>query len=101
MGATLLDRPSMAILKEQNPSVTTLPSPVAEIRYPVHRPHHVVLIPGDGIGPEVAEAAVRAVEATGISVEWERIELNAKTIAEYGGVLRIQSLMRSAFSAWR
>ncbi|MBZ5677939.1 MAG: isocitrate/isopropylmalate dehydrogenase family protein [Acidobacteriia bacterium] len=77
----------MPILKEQNPSAITLPTPVAEIRHPAHRPHRVVLIPGDGIGPEVAEATVRAVEATGISVEWERIELNAKTIAEHGGVL--------------
>jgi isocitrate dehydrogenase (NAD+) len=46
-----------------------------------------VLIPGDGIGPEVAEATARAVEATGISLEWERVELNGKTIAKCGGVL--------------
>jgi len=28
-------------------------------------PHRVTLMPGDGIGPEVAQAAVRVVEASG------------------------------------
>ncbi len=36
--------------------------------------HHITLIPGDGIGPEVAEATVRVVEATGVDVQWERVE---------------------------
>src|SRR5437773_11503115 len=34
--------------------------------------HHVTLIPGDGIGPEVCAAVVRIVEATGVQIEWER-----------------------------
>ncbi len=34
-------------------------------------PHRVTLIPGDGIGPEVAEAARLVVEATGVGIEWE------------------------------
>jgi isocitrate dehydrogenase (NAD+) len=46
-----------------------------------------VLIPGDGIGPEVAEATVRAVEATGVCVEWVRVELNAAAINSCGGKL--------------
>ena len=29
----------------------------------------VTLIPGDGIGPSIAEAAVRVVEATGIEIK--------------------------------
>jgi isocitrate dehydrogenase (NAD+) len=33
--------------------------------------HRITLIPGDGIGPEVAAAARRVVEATGASVEWD------------------------------
>jgi isocitrate dehydrogenase (NAD+) len=32
--------------------------------------HQVVLVPGDGIGPEVVEAARRAVEATGAEIGW-------------------------------
>jgi isocitrate dehydrogenase (NAD+) len=44
--------------------------------------HKVTLIPGDGIGPEVARATVRAVEATGVRIDWETIELNAKVLEE-------------------
>jgi isocitrate dehydrogenase (NAD+) len=36
--------------------------------------HHITLIPGDGIGPEVADATVRAVEATGVAVVWDRVD---------------------------
>ena len=32
--------------------------------------HKVTLIPGDGIGPEVAEAARRVVDASGAGIEW-------------------------------
>ncbi|HLA62859.1 MAG TPA: isocitrate/isopropylmalate family dehydrogenase [Rhodothermales bacterium] len=32
----------------------------------------VTLIPGDGIGPEVVDAAVRVLEATGVAFEWDR-----------------------------
>jgi isocitrate dehydrogenase (NAD+) len=32
--------------------------------------HTIVLIPGDGIGPEVSNATRRVVEAAGLSVEW-------------------------------
>jgi len=34
-------------------------------------PHHITLIPGDGIGPEVARATRRVVEATGVRVAWD------------------------------
>ncbi len=33
--------------------------------------HTITLIPGDGIGPEVTEAVVRILEASGVSIEWE------------------------------
>jgi len=44
----------------------------------------ITLIPGDGIGPEVAEATVRAVEATGVNIEWERVEAGAKALEDLG-----------------
>jgi isocitrate dehydrogenase (NAD+) len=47
-------------------------------------PHPVTLIPGDGIGPEVADAAVRAIEATGVPIHWERVELTRDIIARSG-----------------
>ncbi len=50
-------------------------------------PHYCTLIPGDGIGPEVAEATVRAVEATGVDIRWKRAELNEAIILESGKTL--------------
>lgn len=45
------------------------------------------MIPGDGIGPEVAHAAVRAIEATGVDIRWKRAELNEAIILEAGKTL--------------
>ena len=50
-------------------------------------PHAITLIPGDGIGPEVADETVRAVEATGVEIEWERVDAGAKAERETGAVL--------------
>lgn len=49
--------------------------------------YSVTLIPGDGIGPEVADATVRAVDATGVSIDWRRVELTADIIQNFGQVL--------------
>jgi isocitrate dehydrogenase (NAD+) len=60
--------------------------------------HPVTLIPGDGIGPEVAEATIRAVNATGVSIDWQRADLNSSIIAKSGQVLPphvIESLERT------
>ena len=44
--------------------------------------HKVTLIPGEGIGPEVATATQRILEATGVQFEWEELEARAdKTTA--------------------
>lgn len=50
-------------------------------------PHQITLIPGDGIGPEVADATARAVEATGASIEWERVDAGARALVEQGQLL--------------
>ena len=42
--------------------------------------HRVTLIPGDGIGPEVAAAAQQILAATGVGIEWE--EVAAPTVAD-------------------
>ncbi|HYI92641.1 MAG TPA: isocitrate/isopropylmalate family dehydrogenase [Bryobacteraceae bacterium] len=47
-------------------------------------PYSVTLIPGDGIGPEVADATVRAVDATGVPIHWKRVELTASIIESSG-----------------
>src|ERR1051325_202582 len=46
--------------------------------------HTVTLIPGDGIGPEVTEAAVRVIAATGTQITWERMEAGNEVITKYG-----------------
>ena len=47
--------------------------------------YKVALIPGDGIGPEVAEQAVRILNATGVSIEWESVEAGLGVRMKYGG----------------
>ncbi len=49
--------------------------------------HAVVLIPGDGIGPEVVEAVVRVVNATGVAIDWRRAEAGAAAAARNGTAL--------------
>jgi isocitrate dehydrogenase (NAD+) len=36
--------------------------------------HTVTLIPGEGIGPEVARAATRIIDASGVQIQWEEVE---------------------------
>lgn len=43
----------------------------------------VTLVPGDGIGPEVAEATRQVIDASGAQIDWEVVEAGEKMIAEY------------------
>lgn len=45
--------------------------------------YRITLIPGDGIGPEVASAAVRILEATGLKFDWEPQEAGAEAYEKY------------------
>ena len=51
------------------------------------RIHKITLIPGDGIGPEVAEAVVRVLDSlggsSGLKFEWERFEVGAGAYEKY------------------
>jgi isocitrate dehydrogenase (NAD+) len=47
--------------------------------------HKVALIPGEGIGPEVAAQAIRILNATGVSIEWETVEAGHGISMKYGG----------------
>jgi len=40
--------------------------------------HEVTLIEGDGVGPEVIRAAQRVVDASGVSIAWDKCEAGAK-----------------------
>jgi len=47
--------------------------------------HRVVLIPGDGTGPELTEATRRVLEATGVDFDWEVREAGEDVMDQYGG----------------
>ena len=49
--------------------------------------HSVTLIPGDGIGPEVVEAARRVLEATGVEFHWEVVNAGASALEKEGSLL--------------
>jgi len=53
----------------------------------VNVPYPVTLIPGDGIGPEVADATMRAINATGVAIDWMRVELSSDIIKQSGQTL--------------
>ena len=44
----------------------------------------VTLIPGDGIGPELADATTTVLEATGLKFEWHRVDAGESQIAIHG-----------------
>jgi len=80
------------------PAVAPVPDDVLQQALP---PYNVTLIPGDGIGPEVVDATIQILEATGISFIWERQEAGADVIPRYGtplpeGVLNSVILNRVA-----
>ena len=47
--------------------------------------HRVVLIPGDGTGPELTEATRRVLEATDVEFDWDVLEAGADVMDRYGG----------------
>jgi isocitrate dehydrogenase (NAD+) len=46
--------------------------------------HRVTLIPGDGIGPELAEATRGVLEATGVGFDWEVVDAGEAVMERYG-----------------
>ena len=46
--------------------------------------HRVTLIPGDGTGPEIADATRRAIEGTGVKFDWDVQHAGVDVMEEYG-----------------
>lgn len=46
--------------------------------------HNITLIPGDGIGPEVTEAARKVIDAVGADINWHVVEAGEKVLDKYG-----------------
>jgi isocitrate dehydrogenase (NAD+) len=47
--------------------------------------HRVTFIPGDGTGPEIAEATRRVLEASGVELAWDIQQAGAGVMDEHGG----------------
>jgi isocitrate dehydrogenase (NAD+) len=61
-------------------------------------PHDVTLITGDGVGPELAEAARRCVDATGVGIRWDVQEAGIDVMERTGTPLPeavLQSIRRT------
>jgi isocitrate dehydrogenase (NAD+) len=49
--------------------------------------HRVTLIAGEGIGPEVAAATCRVIDATGVQIDWEELQARTDNATEAGQVV--------------
>ncbi len=56
------------------------------------KPHRVVLIPGDGIGPEVTQAVLQILEAAGAPLEWEKQQAGITALESSGEVLPAETV---------
>jgi isocitrate dehydrogenase (NAD+) len=54
---------------------------------PLMGQHTITLIPGDGVGPEVSDAARRVIDATGVDIEWEVHDAGLGVVEKYGDPL--------------
>ena len=49
--------------------------------------HRITVIPGDGIGPEIMDATIRVLEATGVDFDWDYREAGLDAAEKYGSVV--------------
>ena len=49
--------------------------------------HNITLIPGDGTGPEIADATRRVIEATGVPIHWDVQEAGLDVFEKEGNPL--------------
>ena len=54
--------------------------------------YDVTIIPGDGIGPEVATATQRVLEATGIQFNWEQRDIGLSALEKHGDLIPAETL---------
>jgi isocitrate dehydrogenase (NAD+) len=52
--------------------------------------HTITLIPGDGIGPEVTNAVVRMLAASGVSIDWETHQAGVLAVERTGQTLPVE-----------
>jgi isocitrate dehydrogenase (NAD+) len=48
------------------------------------RRHRVTLMPGDGVGPEIADATIYVLAAAGVAIDWEEAVAGERALVTYG-----------------
>jgi isocitrate dehydrogenase (NAD+) len=56
--------------------------------------HKITVIKGDGVGPEISEATMRVIEATGVKCAWEEVLVGAVAEQRFGAPLPPESLAK-------
>ena len=51
------------------------------------KPRKIVMIPGDGIGPEICEATKNVLSAAGAKIDWVIRHAGVSALEKYGDVL--------------
>ncbi len=46
--------------------------------------HKVTLLPGDGIGPEIAESVLKVIDSAGVNIEWDRQDAGIVSLEKTG-----------------
>lgn len=54
--------------------------------------HQVVLIPGDGIGPEICEATQQIIARAGVDIDWVHVDAGLAALDKFGTTLRTEDL---------
>jgi isocitrate dehydrogenase (NAD+) len=54
--------------------------------------HPIVLVAGDGIGPEVSEAVLRIIKVAGVAIDWEPYDAGLLALQRHGTTLPIELL---------
>src|SRR5260370_26689701 len=74
-GRVLLEPPGLPAFRQEKG---------LRIQYDAGMRHKVTLIPGEGIGPEVAAATRRVIDAAGVQIDWEELEARTDSATEAG-----------------
>jgi isocitrate dehydrogenase (NAD+) len=62
--------------------------------------HTITLIPGDGIGPEVTEAVVRILKASGVAIDWDPHPAGVLAFEQTGQTLPVELITRCDGTRW-
>jgi isocitrate dehydrogenase (NAD+) len=54
--------------------------------------HRITVIRGDGVGPEISDAALKVIEATGVKCEWDYAPVGVTAMQDWGTPLPARSL---------